>query len=308
MEIQKTTERPALSAILIIIGLVLIGMVIGNILAAVEIIKVGGIDFKDLDNMNQAFVALSESPNGWLSLVLAQGCVALITFIGAGLFYWNIIEKRRFSDLNFKPLPQVYIFLYVILIEIVLLPFNSWIQAINEKMNLPSFMKSIEDAIRAKEDELAEMTKYLTNFNSIGELIIAIIVIAVIAGIGEELIFRGLIQRKLLLGLKNIHLAIWGAAFIFSFIHFQFYGFLPRLFLGALFGYFYYWTGNLWIPIAAHIFNNAFAVIMMYLIHLKKVSPEIEKMDTLPLPYILLSVVFGAGMLLYFNKLTEKES
>lgn len=305
MEIQKTTERPALSAILIIIGLVLIGMVIGNILAAVTMIGVGGISLKDMDNMNQAIMA---SPNGWLALMLGQGIAAIFTFIAVGLFYWYVIEKKQFSELNFNKLPAPIVFLIVIVIELCLMPFNGWLQTINEKMTLPASMKGIEDAMKAMEDQLAELTKFLTTFNSIGELIIAIIVIAVIAGIGEELIFRGLIQRKLLLGLKNIHLAIWGAAFIFSFIHFQFYGFLPRLFLGALFGYFYYWTGNLWIPIAAHIFNNAFAVIMMYLIHLKKVSPEIEKMDTLPLPYILLSVVFGVGMLLYFNKLTQKES
>ena len=302
MNIQQSNERSALSSIFIIIGLVLVGMVVGNIFAAIVMVLVSGIDLHDFANLNQSIMA---SPTGWLSMILGQGVAAIFTFIATAWLYWTVIEKKNMSELNFKTLPTPVIFILVIAAQFIFMPFNGWLQAINENMVLPASLKGLEDFMKSMEDSLADVTKFLTTFNSFGEYLLALVVIAVIAGIGEELIFRGLIQRKLFLGTKNIHVAIWGAAFIFSFIHFQFYGFLPRMFLGALFGYLYFWTGNLWIPIAAHIFNNAFAVTIMYLIHLGKVSPEVENMDTLPVPFTIISFIMGISMLLIIKRKTE---
>lgn len=292
MNIDSTNERPSLSSILIIIGLVLVGMVVGNIIAAVVMVVVGGIGMADMANITKA---LAESPTGWLAMTLAQGLASGITFIGSGLLYWYVFEKKTWADFNFKPLPPPQLFLLVFIIQISLMPFSGWLQSVNENMHLPASLKGLEDFMKSMEESLAETTKFLTTFDSLWQLILALIVIAVIAGIGEELIFRGLIQRKLYLGLKNPHAAIWLAAIIFSAIHFQFYGFLPRLLLGALFGYFYYWTGNLWVPIAAHIFNNSLAVVMLYLVNKGVISPEIEKMDTVPFPAVAGSLVVGLG-------------
>ena len=146
------------------------------------------------------------------------------------------------------------------------------------------------------------MTEFLTTFDSFIKIIVGLIVIAVVAGIGEELIFRGLIQRKFYKGLNNPHLAICGAAIIFSAIHMQFYGFLPRMMLGALFGYLYLWTGNLWVPIAAHIFNNGFAVVMFYLSHIGVIGVDIEELETFPIPAVIASLFLSAALLWYFRK------
>src|SRR5690606_21183338 len=110
----------------------------------------------------------------------------------------------------------------------------------------------------------------------IGELILGILVIGVLAGIGEEYLFRGILQPKLHIYTGNAHAGIWLAAFIFSAIHFQFYGFLPRLMLGALFGYLYYYSGSLVYPIIAHILNNVFTVVAVYLSKLGIVEFDIE--------------------------------
>src|SRR5690606_12799644 len=110
--------------------------------------------------------------------------------------------------------------------------------------------------LKEMEKAAAEITEFLATSDTLPQLLMNILVIGVIAGIGEELIFRGVVLRKLLKGLNNTHVAVWLSAIIFSAIHFQFYGFLPRAMLGALFGYLYVWTGNIRIPIAAHIFNN----------------------------------------------------
>ena len=109
--------------------------------------------------------------------------------------------------------------------------------------------------------------------NSI-ELIFNILVIALVPALGEEMIFRGWIQRQLMRIINRPHVAIWASAAIFSAIHFQFLGFLPRLLLGVLLGYLYFWTGSLWVSIFAHFLNNGLQVIAQYFFRV-----EFEKMD-----------------------------
>ena len=97
----------------------------------------------------------------------------------------------------------------------------------------------------------------------------------------------------------NIHLSIWASAIIFSAIHFQFYGFIPRLLLGALFGYLYYWSGNLLIPMFAHFVNNAFGVIMIYLHRHEITDLNVEDNTAAPLQYVILNAALTVGLLYY---------
>ncbi len=60
-------------------------------------------------------------------------------------------------------------------------------------------------------------------------------------------------------------MGIWVSAILFSALHMQFYGFFPRMLLGAFFGYLLLWSGSLWLPIIAHFVNNCVAVIFYYL-------------------------------------------
>jgi len=102
-----------------------------------------------------------------------------------------------------------------------------------------------------------------------------IFMIAIVAAIGEELIFRGVIQKIFARWTGNIHLAIIITGFLFSLIHLQFYGFFPRWLLGVMFGYLMVWSGTLWLPIFAHFVNNAVAVLVSYLIHKGTISEGI---------------------------------
>ncbi|MFT4735358.1 MAG: membrane protease YdiL (CAAX protease family) [Algoriphagus sp.] len=293
------TERPALSSTLIIVGIVLVAMVIGNMVAAGLMIGIGGIGLEDMADINSKLMA---SEAGWWALMLGQGAAALITFVGAGVFYWRVVEKKKLTELNFKAIPKPFIFVSVFLIQLCFMPLNGWFQEINESMKFPESMAGLEAFFRGMEDSMAQLTEYLTNFDSLPKMLTGLVVIAVIAGIGEELIFRGLIQRKLYKGFGNPHVAIWVAALIFSAIHMQFYGFLPRIMLGALFGYFYLWTGNIWVPIAAHIFNNGFAVVIFYLSHTGVISTDLEELETFPMPAVLTSLVLTGGLMWYFQK------
>jgi len=100
--------------------------------------------------------------------------------------------------------------------------------------------------------------------------------------LGEELLFRGVVQRILTEMTRNHHWGIWLSAALFSALHLQFFGFIPRLLLGAIFGYLLVWSGSLWLPILAHFVNNAGAVIALWLSGKGVISPAVEE--------------FGAGM------------
>ena len=87
---------------------------------------------------------------------------------------------------------------------------------------------------------------------------------AILPAIGEELLFRGVFQRLLTEWTRNIHWGIILAALLFSFFHFEFYGFLPRFLLGVFFGYLFVWTSSIWVPILAHFTNNFIIVVYSF--------------------------------------------
>jgi membrane protease YdiL (CAAX protease family) len=95
---------------------------------------------------------------------------------------------------------------------------------------------------------------------------------------------------------------------IFSAIHVQFYGFVPRVLLGALFGYVYVWSGNIWVPILAHAVNNGFTVLMVWLHHRQMVSVDIENTESVPLTGALISLLLTIGFLAFFRKSNQSPS
>ncbi|RYU92794.1 CPBP family glutamic-type intramembrane protease [Emticicia agri] len=301
----KTPENRAAESLLILLGLFCVGFFALGGVVQIVVMMAFGASFQDIVQSGGDY---SKLPNAWVSMILGQGLGSFVGFVGTAWLYWRMIEKKQWSDLNFRPLPKIRIFLMVILIEGVFMGFNGWLQELNQNFVFPESMKGLEAVLKSMEDQLAKATKFFTTFTSFWQFLLAFIVIAVIAGIGEELVFRGLLMRKLLLGTKNIHVAIWLAGFIFAVIHLQFYGILPRMMLGVLFGYLYYWTGNIWVPIAAHIFNNGLAIVIMYLYNLGIVKTDLESIDHVPMPIVLFSLVATIGLLFLFRNYMESQS
>ena len=131
--------------------------------------------------------------------------------------------------------------------------------------------------------------------------------IAILPALGEELMFRGVIQRILTNWTKNYHWGIWITAFLFSAMHMQFYGFLPRMALGAMFGYLLVWTGTMWVPILAHFVNNAMGVLGYYFIGKGVISKDVEEWGTgteqLPLAIFSIAIVGFLLFLIYRGEL-----
>jgi membrane protease YdiL (CAAX protease family) len=119
--------------------------------------------------------------------------------------------------------------------------------------------------MRQAEDQAARLTESFLKMDTPGQFFFNIFMIGLLPAVGEELVFRGVIQKIFTQWSRNVHVGIWTSAFIFSAMHMQFYGFLPRMVLGGMLGYMLAWSGSLWLPIAGHFVNNAGAVVFMYL-------------------------------------------
>lgn len=193
-----------------------------------------------------------------LQLISALGTFLLPTLLTA----WTCSERpeeylsiRKVSDARLWPL----VFACVVLLS----PTISLLSLLNEQMRLPAFMAPVEEWMRAQEELMKQMTEILIGNGNASTLVANLIVVAVAAGVNEEFLFRGALQRIIGRWTDNPHVIIWSAAILFSAFHLQFYGFLPRMVLGAYFGYLLFWSRSIWIPVFAHFTNNALAVIAM---------------------------------------------
>ena len=171
----------------------------------------------------------------------------------------------------------------------------------NAGMKLPAFLSGLEEKIRSMEDEAARLTEAFLKVDSLGGLMVNMFMIAFLPAIGEELFFRGLIQNQLLEWTRRPWLAILLASAFFSFIHLQFYGFLPRLYLGIIFGLIYYWSGSIWYPILAHFLNNGTAVVIYYVFGSQVVESEFDTLGaTGETWYLVFLSALLVGTSLYF--------
>lgn len=134
---------------------------------------------------------------------------------------------------------------------------------LNQQMELPTFMAPVEQWMRSQEDLAQRLTQAMIGDGTPQLLAINLIVMALCPAITEEFFFRGALQRLIGKWNPNPHFVIWSAAILFSAFHLQFYGFIPRMLLGAYFGYLLLWTRSIWVPAFAHFINNATAVIGM---------------------------------------------
>ena len=217
--------------------------------------------------------------------------VQLISAVGTFLFpavalAWTCSNNPK-EYLSIGKIPKGQILLLTLVSIFLLSPSISLAGLLNKQMELPSFMEPVENWMRAQEKTAEELTLMLLAGKGIVTLLFNLLVIALAAGITEYSLFRGAVQRVIGGWTRNHHIIIWSAAILFSAFHMQFFGFLPRMLLGAYFGYLLYWGRNIWIPVFAHFTNNAFAVISMSDAKLKDnefITGDISAQNLLPTP------------------------
>ncbi|HEV8515716.1 MAG TPA: CPBP family intramembrane glutamic endopeptidase [Cyclobacteriaceae bacterium] len=246
-------------------------------------------------------------PEFRLPLYIMQGSA---TLIGLGLLpslFWFSVEGKGITSWFAGKKVYGLMLLTTLVMTIAFMITNSVFIDWNSHLSFPESMKGFEDWARDYEERAEALTKYMTNFSSTGEFLIAFLVVAVLPGFGEELVFRGMLQPQLFRATKNIHVAIWASAIMFSAFHLQFFGFVPRLLLGALFGYLYYWSGSLFIAMFAHFVNNGFSVLMLYLNQKGVVDMNMESTDAAPWQAVIIFTLIAVAMLYYFKKFYDQK-
>jgi len=243
-----------------------------------------------MDLMNSDEINLMK----FLQMVSQVGIFVLPSVIFAWFSYGEI-EK----SLALRKFPTYQSFIMTTILVFTMLPGIHLLIQINESLQLPDFLQGVETWMQQKEDDASRLTEAFLNSTSLGGLAINLLMIGVLASLGEELLFRSVLIKLLLEWFKNKHVAVVLSAIIFSAFHLQFYGFLPRFVLGLVFGYLFIWSGSVWLPIAAHFVNNASAVVVTFFAQKGFIGTNAEDFGTIEnIPLLIASVVLTLASIL----------
>ncbi len=304
--IPPRTVHPAISLVMLV-SFFFLGQLIGGMVGlSVSIPLAGGSVMQGTNRVMQVLQSqFGGVPNAWLILMVMQAFSSAGGFILAVWAYLFFIERKPLKSLNTQRNIQVLPVFLILFLGLAFIIFNEWIYQWNRNWDLPGWLAGFEEWSRRKQEQLGELTKFLTQFDSFGKMLIGLLVIAVIPAIGEELFFRGVIQSVLMQWTKNAHWAVWITGFLFSFIHFQLDGFVPRMLLGVVFGYLYVWSGNIWYPIWAHFVNNGVTVVGVYLSRNQQSAVDLENTEWISVPQGLVALAVSALLLWYLKRVFD---
>jgi membrane protease YdiL (CAAX protease family) len=249
-----------------------------------------------------------EDASGKLILKYVQLSQQAGLFLIPSLIIAYLIRKGNESFLKLARPPVPIRIILVVSLAFMLVPVLNYTGILNSRMMLPESLSGIEEWMRSKEDSASYLTSLLLSSSGLMVLVLNIFILAVIPAISEEFLFRGVLQQILNRLLRSSHAGIWLTAIIFSSIHFQFFGFLPRLILGLVFGYLFYWTGNLWYSVAAHFVNNLIPVMAAWVNGLRGADEQIAQSGKIIGVFPLVSIVLSGLILLYFWRESGKRS
>ena len=277
---------------LILFGIVLLGALVAAFFG-LGVAVAWGYDYTELQDLLSGYDTEAE-PN-LLRLIL--GLNQAFTFLLPGMLTAIIIYKRkRIKNLFLHISPSIRNWGLGVLILLVSMPLVQYTYFLNKLIPLP-------ESWLAQEDSAEAMLTLIMTYNAPYEIIFNLFLIGVLPALGEEIVFRGILQKNLQWWLKNPHAAVWIAAIFFSFIHFQFAGFIPRMLLGAILGYLFYYTQNLWVPIIAHFFNNGTQVLIDFFYKEEMSSLDMENIDSVPWYAALFSLILVIALIVYLRKI-----
>ena len=271
--------------LIILIGYELAAVFMFNFLGLVLLLPFYDFDIQTITIILGEPIAYPEAK---MQILILLGVSAVGTFIITPA--WVVHKYAKIELKKFITTPKYYV--RAALITIVLIISFSGVNTViiewNKALELPTFLSEFEHYVQDQELKLAELTEFLTEFDNTGHFLLCILVIAIIPAVGEEFLFRGVLQNILRLSVKNSHIAIWASALIFSIFHNQFYGLVPRMLLGAIFGYLYYWSGSLFLPVLGHFINNGLALVLMFFFQKNLISFDLSGGEISFNTYILL--------------------
>jgi len=278
--------------------LMIAGAMLGYIIALASIPLVFQIPFSALMGVLNMDSGLEITP---AVLKYVQLILATFVFIVPANAYSYLFSDNTFVFFEFKKPSLVFLF-FAALLWLFTLPIISFLADINNKIAFPTSFAGLENSFRLAEARAENATRFLLNITSLSGLMVNLLVIAVVAAIAEELIFRGIIQKLLFEQSKNIHLAIWLTALVFSLFHLQFFAIIPRIVLGAALGYTFYWSKSIWVPIFFHFINNASIVLASYLYQQKVITTDPNEITFFPISVLFVAFICSIAIIYFWIK------
>ncbi len=273
--------RPAY-IIFLLVAAILVGLSAGLALIAL-CSSIYGVDFQ------QALGAMGKgNTDPWLPTFMRFmiGVNHLTMFVLPAFAVLHVaFGQQKWQSVGMQRVPRPSKLVLGTLFMLFMFPIAQYAILLNKQIPMPEWMHNMESSIN---DSIAMLLTVSNPF----ALLMNVLVIAAIPALGEELVFRGILQGQLSRKIGPIA-AIWVGAIIFSAFHMQFEGFLARVVLGAALGYLYYWTGSLWTPIIAHFLNNALQVVAAAMMGEAFNDLDVKSTDTLPW-YVLLACISAA--------------
>ena len=272
-----------------------------GLITAIPLFNLNIASFKDALNVNNPEnIGLIK----YMQFIQHLSIFVVPPIVAAYIFSKNPGNYLRATNVN----NDVLLFVVAAGIMLFAIPLINYTGALNANLKLPESMSGFEAKIKAMEESAAKMTEAFLNVHTLGGLFVNLLLVALMPAVGEEFLFRGVLLKLFKDWTKNKHAAILITAFLFSAVHFQFYGFLSRFLLGVLFGYLFVWSGNIWVPVTVHFLNNGLAVVLYYF---SKGSGFYEKIDKtgaegISSATVLFSLVFTVLLMLLFVKITKK--
>jgi membrane protease YdiL (CAAX protease family) len=297
--IRMSPPTKILLLVFLVFGFLLISSILGILLAR-PIFRM---------NMAEIYQVLSNPDADNLGLVkYFQIIQSIFLFLVPALIAAWLFSEHLPQYLQANKKPGAISLLLVMLTLILAIPFLNALALFNSEMVLPQWMHSLEVRIKSMEETAGRLTGLFLTGGDGFTLALNMFMIAVLPALGEEFLFRGVIQRLLTEWTANKHVGVWMAAFIFSFIHFQFYGFLPRFLLGLYFGYLLVWSSCIWVPVTGHFINNGVAVLYYHFSTKPMGETNMDKLGTSKeYNYVLYLSIIIIALLLIFTYMKEKE-
>ena len=221
--------------------------------------------------------------NAQITVIALQNVlIFIVPVVILALICWSNEKRPMMQTLWVNKAPSFRSIALAVIVYIVALPAMNWLVDWNEGLHLPQALNNLEKLLHEMEDAAQGVTSDLLTTKTWGGMLLRVLLIGVLTGLGEEIFFRAGMLGSLHFSRVKQHVAVWAVAFIFSAIHMQFFGFVPRLLMGAWFGYLMLWGGEVWTPIIAHSLNNSVVVLFTFLAENKYINGNV--IETLGVP------------------------
>lgn len=294
--------HPSLQFLILVaitIGIVLVGNLIGAVIVAAfygldMVLNVAQLDFSDPHTVNAL----------WILQIIGTTIPLLITPLVFARFVVKQPREYLKPSFNFPWTMMVIVFC----VMMVSSPLIELLSRINQDMVLPDYLSGVQKWMRDSEDKAEKLIAVLLKMDTIFGVIATVIAVGLFTAIVEELMFRGCVQTIFVKWTGNVHAAVWITAILFSAFHMEFFGFLPRLLLGALFGYFAAWSGSVWPAVWAHFLNNGTAVVVTYLYQHKKIKINPDDVHVFNYQAYMFSFIIVLFLLYLYHNVAKKQA